>query len=395
MVDGELVAQARNWRWHHIGTSSDDPRSAPAFDLWLPTRFADGRVRKVRIVNETGDDLPGSPVRCVAFDQGLEQAIAKLGLIETEQLRGELFDHMVPNSFPLSDYPRWSQRFPPPEPENSGDPPSVAVVLVGNGDADATAQTLEQQTDARWVAAVLPTDEAGPAFDPSALRDFLEGDAAECSIFVFALAGVRFEAGAIARLASAFKDFPQASAVYGDLAVMGERNHPWLIALPAFDYERLLEQGYCALLFAAQRSGVARALASGASSIFHVFNTLAEGPSASGSVLHVPGSLGTLPEFDRRAASNVLAAATADHLTRRGVDAEVAPSTGQIFPAVRVTRFIERPMVSIIIPTRNRLDLLRRCLETIAPCGPAGPHGNHRCRQRFVRSGDARLFGGD
>ena len=161
LVDGELVAQACNWRWHHIGTSGDDRRSAPAFDLWLPTRFADGRVRKVRIVNETGDDLPGSPVQCVAFDQGLEQAIAKLGLIETEQLRGELFDHMVPNSFPLSDYPRWSQRFPPPEPKNSGDPPSVAVVLVGNRDADATAQTLERQTHARWVAMVLPMRRMG------------------------------------------------------------------------------------------------------------------------------------------------------------------------------------------------------------------------------------------
>src|SRR5262249_50089075 len=121
LVDGELVAQARNWHWHHIGTSNDDPRSAAAFDLWLPARFADGRVRKVRIVNETGDDLPGSPLTCVAFDQGLEQAIAKLGLTQAEQLRGELFDHLVPNSFPLSDYPRWSQRFQPPVRDMPGD----------------------------------------------------------------------------------------------------------------------------------------------------------------------------------------------------------------------------------------------------------------------------------
>ena len=60
LVDGELVAQAHNWRWHHIGKSREDARVAPAFDLHLPTRFADGRVRHVRFVDETGTDLPGS-----------------------------------------------------------------------------------------------------------------------------------------------------------------------------------------------------------------------------------------------------------------------------------------------------------------------------------------------
>ena len=58
---------------------------------------------------------------------------------------------------------------------------------------------------------------------------------------------------------------------------------------------------------------------------------------------------------------------------KRGINAEVSQSTGLIFPAVRVTRRIERPMVSIVVPTRNRLDLLRRCLETIAPAAGRGP----------------------
>jgi GT2 family glycosyltransferase len=37
-----------------------------------------------------------------------------------------------------------------------------------------------------------------------------------------------------------------------------------------------------------------------------------------------------------------------------------------------VSRRIERPSVSIIIPTRNRLELLRRCLHTIAPACSRG-----------------------
>ncbi len=156
LVDGELVAQAHNWRWHHIGKSREDARVAPAFDLHLPTRFADGRVRRVRFVDETGTDLPGSPVTCVAFDQGLGEAIARLGLIETEQLRGELFDLLVPSSYPFSDYRRWAQRFPRPPVATQEISQTVAVVLIGDADPEPSAQSLELQTEHPWTAVALP-----------------------------------------------------------------------------------------------------------------------------------------------------------------------------------------------------------------------------------------------
>ena len=61
LVDGELVAQAHNWRWHHIGKSREDARVAPAFDLHLSTRFADGRVRRVRMLTKPAPTCPGLP----------------------------------------------------------------------------------------------------------------------------------------------------------------------------------------------------------------------------------------------------------------------------------------------------------------------------------------------
>jgi GT2 family glycosyltransferase len=373
LVDGELVAQAHNWRWHHIGKSREDARVAPAFDLHLPTRFADGRVRRIRFVDETGTDLLGSPVTCVAFDQGLGEAIARLGLIETEQLRGELFDLLVPSSYPLSDYRRWAQRFPRPPVVTQEISQTVAVVLIGDADPEPSAQSLELQTEHPWTAVALPPVQGSLDFDAAALREFMEGDAAGCEIVIFALAGMTFQPGAIAALVAAFSQLEQASLVYGDLLLPGDRDHHWLLAFPAFDYERMLEQGYGAYLFAARRSGVERALDAAPTNPFRVFNAIADGPEAAGSVVHVPGALGALPILDRTSAASALAQATAEHLTARGVAAQLQPATGETFPAVWVSRQIERSTVSVIIPTRNRLELLRRCLQTIAPaCSRSG-----------------------
>ena len=372
LVDGELVAQAHNWRWHHIGKSREDARVAPAFDLHLSTRFADGRVRRVRFVDETGTDLPGTPVTCVAFDEGLGEAIARLGLVETEQLRGELFDLLVPSSYPLSDYRRWAERFPRPPATPTENPRTVAVVLIGDADPEPSAQSLELQTEHPWTAAALPTVQGSVDFDPAALREFLEGDAAASEIIVFALAGMTFHPGAIATLVAAFAQREQASLVYADLLLRGDQDHNWLLAFPAFDYERMLEQGYGAYLFAARRSGVERALAAAATNPFRVFNAIADGPEAAGFVVHVPGALGILPSLDPTSSASALAQAATEHLNARGIAARVRASTGETFPAAWVSRQIERPSVSIIIPTRNRLELLRRCLQTIAPACSRG-----------------------
>ncbi|MEN9657060.1 MAG: hypothetical protein RL571_525 [Pseudomonadota bacterium] len=53
------------------------------------------------------------------------------------------------------------------------------------------------------------------------------------------------------------------------------------------------------------------------------------------------------------------------HLQRAGVDAEVLPN-GRVEGAVRVKYALpERPLVSIIIPTKNQLPMLQRCIESI------------------------------
>ena len=70
-----------------------------------------------------------------------------------------------------------------------------------------------------------------------------------------------------------------------------------------------------------------------------------------------------------RSADALLAKATSDHLRRRRIDAAVEPVGSDAAPRCRVRRRVtrEKAGVSILIPTRNRQDLLKTCIESIVP----------------------------
>jgi GT2 family glycosyltransferase len=74
-----------------------------------------------------------------------------------------------------------------------------------------------------------------------------------------------------------------------------------------------------------------------------------------------------MPKLDRTTAGALLSAASQSHLRARGIHANVTQQTGNFFPAVRIKRPLSKQRVTVIIPTRDRVSLLQRCLETIAP----------------------------
>ena len=160
------------------------------------------------------------------------------------------------------------------------------------------------------------------------MRDFLEVDGADCAYVLFGLAGTLLTQNALRRIGHAFSVFDDAQVVYGDLDIRSDDGSVWPLALSAFDYERMLEQGYCAHLFAARSSVVTQALAAGASDLYRLFNSILENEGVSSdSVVHLPGSLGVLPMFDRSAASETLAAASLAHLQARGIEAQATTSS--------------------------------------------------------------------
>lgn len=362
IIDGEAVAQVHAAAWTHVGEAAAH-RNARAFDFHVPQRFADGRVHRASLRREDGEPIPTTAV-FVAFPDGLAGMIDALGGYDAERLRGKLYDQLIPASLPLADYVNWRDRFPLLVPLASG--LSLAVMIAGAAGAEQTLAALETQTHESWTAGFI--DGEPLSVDTDALLEFLDDAASDAHHVVITMAGMVLEPNALARIAAAFDAYPDAIALYGDLDFLAEDGRLWPLAFPAFDYERMLEQGYCAHLFAVRRDALLTGLETRPDNLYRLFNCLLDhlGPRQD-NILHLPGALATLPNLDRTNASRRLAAASQMHLDARAVSADVTPQQGNLFPAVRIGRAISRQRVTVVIPIRDRLPLLRTCLDSIAP----------------------------
>jgi GT2 family glycosyltransferase len=364
-VDGESVSKVRASGWTHISEADGPGRAVRAFDVHLPRRFADGCVHRISLILENGE-LLARAVPFVAFADGLAAAIETMGDLESERPRAELFDRLVPTSIPFAAYERWRERFPIETVAPSQR--KIAVVLVGEGDVTRTLESLDRQRHTEWIAATLSPEELQTGFEPTEARSFLESDAKGCDIVVFALSGSELDPGALAHIASAFDRFESAEIVYCDLDMTAKDGFRWPLAFAAFDYERMLEQGYCAHFFAMPRRTAIAGLGRGASSLYRMFNSVFdEGAVDSSVVVHIPAALAIIPDVEISAAVDALFTASAEHLEARGAAASIELGEGANWPAVWIRRIPASGSTTVVVPTRNGAALLRRCIETIRP----------------------------
>lgn len=365
IIDGETVASARADLWSHVGDAAAGG-VARGFTLALPITLADGRLRRVRVVDATGRDLPGSPCAVVAFPMGLERFLEGRAEVASERERAGLFDRLIPQSLPFADFSAWARAFPP-DPVLTSRRSRVGVALLGERNLDASLASLERQIDCDWVVGVLGEGGEPMSFRREDLESYLASDAADCEILAFAPAGVVFHPYALGRLVEALDAFSGAQLAYCDLEVTDDQGKEWPIALSAFDYERLLEQGYCAHVFVSRVAHVRVALAKGASDFYRLFNSALDAPGSlqANPPVHAPGFLARLPSEDFSRASSSLARATSQHLEARGLPAVVDARAADLFPRAHVIRTVAEGKTSIVIPTRDRLDLLRPCVESL------------------------------
>lgn len=365
LIDGDVVSQIHASLWTRIDdrANAGGGRNVRAFDFHLPERFADGRVHHITLRKTTGEPVPAATI-FIAFPDGLAQFLEKAGNLPSEHLRGDLFDQIIPSSLPFADYPSWRERFPLPAPVESEI--RIAVVIIGQHEAERTIDSLEAQTHPHWSAGI--TETAAPTLDPNALEELLDDVAADAECIAVVASGAILAPDALARIAAAFDSHPEAIALYGDLDLLAGDGRLWPLAFPAFDYERMLEQGYCAHLFALRIDAARVALVVHPENIYRLFNASFDvaGP-ISAPVLHLPGALATIERIDANRGAAHLATATRQHLETRGVPAKVTVHNGHLFPTVQVQRLARLPRTTILIPTRDRLSLLKTCLDSIAP----------------------------
>jgi O-antigen biosynthesis protein len=167
--------------------------------------------------------------------------------------------------------------------------------------------------------------------------------------------------GAASRIAATFAEDPALQALYGDGLVQARPGAPAYPRLPpVFDADLLMAVDYLGPI-ALRTGALPEPLPS--SPVEAAFRIVERhGP---GSVGHVQGLLTVQHRGD--ATEGLLAtrlAAARDHLDRTGQGAAtVVPESGGV---IRVSYPLPKtPLVSVIVPTRDRLDLLRPCLAAL------------------------------
>lgn len=365
VIDGEIVVEtvADRWRVRSPGAMEVDP----AFQIHLPERFADGLTKRVVVTDGTGLPLGGSPIALVAFPDPLERLAADAfgPDLDAVAIRARLFDTLSPSTAPLSDVSHWARRYPLAAPTSGSF--RFAVAILGDGSAAASRTNSSLEGEPGLVATATFHSPDGIGFVCDDLLAFVRGAAADCDALIFAPAGARFVPLAASRLAATLKEDEEARLAYGDFTLEHDGVET-IVALPAFDYERWLEQGYGALLFAIRPPNAIGLLRSGVSDLYHLaLSVIAEPVAAAKSVVHVPGLATALPSPNLDAAIARLAVATRVHLRDRAIKADVHIGQGQILPAIRVIRAVQARPLSLIMVVRGRDEGLSQRLETLRP----------------------------
>ena len=231
--------------------------------------------------------------------------------------------------------------------------PSFSVILHASGDwtQDQRRQSvtsLERQLYPNWKL----LDSAGSP---------IGGTIAEAGgdYIVPLRLGDQLSESSLFRFAEAIQDNPEAAILYGDedlLDARGRRLRPWF--KPRWNHELFLAQDYLSSAVAIENSLAKKAAAHDGDS---VAGMIVEATSlAEASIVHVPHVLTHVAAPTEPDSGRV--GIVARHLQGRG--ATCAPG---LYNTVKVEWPLpdDLPLVSMIIPTRDKLELLRPCVESL------------------------------
>lgn len=165
---------------------------------------------------------------------------------------------------------------------------------------------------------------------------------------------------ALFRFAEALQEYRDAPIVYGDedhLDWSGRRRRPWF--KPSWNEEMFLAQDYLSSAVAVQTS-LARKVNSDRAARNLTELMLAVTSAAKGRIVHVPHILTHVA--GAAVPGNARAEAVTRHLKSAGATAVAGP-----FDTVKVRWPLPKrpPLVTIIIPTKDKLELLRPCVQGV------------------------------
>ncbi|MEW7848801.1 glycosyltransferase [Massilia aurea] len=331
---------------------------AHGFDLALPASLADGAVHSVRVVDEEGRPLNGSPLPiCCALDglAGLLPADADELLLNV----ADIYQRHLPRSLPMSAWPEWSARFDREGPTLLPTL-STAIIITGEADAAQLERTIASVNAQHGMSVRMFTGQPFPALLAQAL-------VSDSDVICCIRAGDVLAQHALAYALQGFT-LPCIKIVYTDSEFEGR---PWF--KPAWNPDYALASDYPLDLLLV-RSVIARDLQRIATAAEFVWDSLAAvWHESATSIVHVPRVLvrvqSRLNDEERNARLNAARRALLT-VQPTALLEELPNAPPNVAHAARRVRHTlpdaARDMiVSLVIPTRDRVDLLQRCISTI------------------------------
>jgi GT2 family glycosyltransferase len=343
------------------------------FTLDLPPALADGRVHTVRVLDQDGHPLNGSPLTICFHLTGLKpllprQPDADSGFALLEDVI-DVYERHVPRSLALTHYPAWSARFEAVS-ERPSLPAELSALRIGiliSGEHDPAALL---RTEASLAAQGMPLHVYSKGTFADHLRQALDES---CDVLACVRAGDTLTPHALAHALQGLQ-LPHAQLVYTDSEQNGR---PWF--KPAWNPDYALSSDYLlnGTLF---RASVWRGIAKPqepddqASLIWQVLVAL--WPQGTRAIVHVPRVLyqvhTPLGEAER-AARDAAAARALQDLEPQSRLTPLAVAAGAAAGATQAARRLQRPLsaaeratpVTLIIPTRDHVAMLQRCIDTI------------------------------
>ena len=305
--------------------------------LCAAKEFAPIRARHITDTARLADEV--SQLRQqLAGDHSSDDILEKLGRIEAAlpQINKAL-------SYPISDYAEYRQQYPVPEapqPAKDAIMPSVAVCYLG----DNARQAEKSETCS---------------------LDALSACQADYVIFVEAGAYISDEASRW--IANAAQQSPEAVILYADYELAeGDSIAPYCRA--RFDEELLLQDPSYAAAYAVRRD-YALKLTTGPAASFKLWLDVL-GTEGAATFRHIPLMLWQYDTFPTLGDAE-MKTPIAEYLNTKGISANIRPHSDSYGGALSGKLTIEWPIdpslpkLAIIIPTRDQLELVRNCTESL------------------------------
>jgi GT2 family glycosyltransferase len=253
--------------------------------------------------------------------------------------------------------------------------PRFAVLLLVQGSSGSdqllrTIRSLDRQIYADWTLLVVSKERVsveagtnGPIVSATACETLAEAvRLASGSHIVPVRAGDVLSEAALFRFAEALQTAGPASLLYGDHDIVernGKRCRPWF--KPEWNEEMFLAQDYLSPAVAIRTAHARESIGETTADIADFELVMAAAEAAQGLIVHVPHVLWHVDPANACGPGSARIDALTRHLAPRGATVNEGP-----FGTAKVTwPLSETPLVSIIVPTRDKVQLLRNCIDSL------------------------------